>query len=123
MKDGLEFYLKSEIRFTRNATQHKEMAMRWIAFFDDQPQMLAVRKEREALHLMYLRQHENEILIAGGLREAPGSAFVGGLWALEVPSKERAVALIENDPYFVPALRSYRLFTWGKASGDKAVVL
>jgi uncharacterized protein len=97
--------------------------MRWIALFDDQPEMLAVRQEREALHLAYLQQHESEILIAGGLRDAPGSSFVGGLWVLEVAAKERAVTLIENDPYFVPPHRSYRLLTWGKAFADKAVVL
>jgi uncharacterized protein len=103
--------------------RERKIPMRWIALFDDQPSMLAVRHEREALHLAYLQQHESEILIAGGLREAPGSSFVGGLWVLEVASKERAVTLIENDPYFVPAHRSYRLLTWGKAFADKAVVL
>ncbi len=97
--------------------------MRWIALFDDKPAMLAVRQEREPLHLAYLRQHETEILIAGGLREAPGGGFVGGLWVLEVGSRERAVALIENDPYFVPEHRSYRLLTWGKALADRQVVL
>jgi hypothetical protein len=85
--------------------------------------MLAVRQEREALHFEYLRKHEREILIAGGLREAPDSAFVGGLWVLEVASRERAVALVENDPYFVPSYRSYRLLTWGKAFAEKEVVL
>ena len=97
--------------------------MRWIALFDDKPEMLVVRREREALHLAYLQQNESEILIAGGLRVVPGSAFVGGLWVLEVASKERAVTLIENDPYFVPAHRSYRLLAWGKAFADKAVLL
>ena len=97
--------------------------MRWIVFFTDTPQMLQVRKERESLHLDYLRQHETEIVIAGGCREAPGSAFVGGLWVLDVASRERAVALIECDPYFVPAHRSYRLLTWGKAFADKTVRL
>jgi uncharacterized protein YciI len=97
--------------------------MRWVAIFDDQPSMLAVRREREPLHLAYLRAHEGEILIAGGLREAPGGGFVGGLWVLEVESRERAVALVENDPYFVPACRSYRLLTWGKALADKEAVL
>ena len=97
--------------------------MRWIALFDDMPEMLVVRQEREALRLAYLQQNESEILIAGGLRVVPGSAFVGGLWVLEVESKERAVTLIENDPYFIPAHRSYRLLTWGKAFADKSVLL
>ena len=97
--------------------------MRWVAIFQDSPAMLAVRQEREALHFKYLREHESEILIAGGLREAPGSAFVGGLWVLEVASKERAIALVESDPYYVPACRSYRLLTWGKANAERKVVL
>jgi len=97
--------------------------MRWIALFDDKPGMLAVRREREPLHLAYLRAHENEILIAGGLREAPDAGFVGGLWVLEVESRERAVELVESDPYFVPEYRSYRLLTWGKALADKQAVL
>lgn len=102
---------------------HAPTPMRWIAIFTDTPEMLDVRKEREPLHLDYLRAHETEILIGGGCREAPGGPFVGGLWVLDVASQERAVELIENDPYFVPALRSYRLLTWGKALADKVVRL
>jgi uncharacterized protein YciI len=97
--------------------------MRWIALFDDTPAMLAIRQAREPLHLAYLRQHQDEILMAGGLREAPGGGFVGGLWVMEVASRERAAELVENDPYYVPAHRSYRLLTWGKALADRQVVL
>ena len=52
---------------------------RWVVFFDDEPGMLDVRREREPLHLAYLERHADEIRMAGGLREAPGEAFVGGL--------------------------------------------
>lgn len=97
--------------------------MRWVVIFEDKPAMLAVRQEREALHLDYLRKHEHEIPIAGGLREAPSSTFIGGLWILEVTSRERAVTLVEGDPYFFPAYRNYRLLTWGKALAEKEVVL
>ena len=55
---------------------------RWVVFFDDEPGMMDVRCEREALHLAYLERHVDEIRMAGGLREAPGQAFVGGLWVL-----------------------------------------
>jgi len=97
--------------------------MRWISIFEDTPEMLMVRKEREPAHLAYLLEHQDEILLAGGCRDTPGEAFVGGLWVLEVSSKERAIELIENDPYYVPAFRSYRLRTWGKAFADKDVSL
>ncbi|WP_310566424.1 hypothetical protein [Hydrogenophaga sp.] len=62
---------------------------RWVVFFDDEPAMMAVRRAREPLHLAYLDRHADEIRIAGGLREAPGEAFVGGLWVLEVVTRAR----------------------------------
>jgi len=97
--------------------------MRWIAFFTDTPDMMEIRKERQDLHLEYLKTNASEILIAGGCRAAPDEAYVGGLWVLEVPTKERAIALIENDPYFVPSCRSYQLLVWGKALAEKSVSL
>ena len=97
--------------------------MRWVAIFEDTPAMLAVRAEREPLHLEYLSRHRTEIVLAGGCRPAPGEAFVGGLWVLEVPSRERAVELIEADPYYEPAYRSYTLLTWGKAFPEGSVSL
>jgi hypothetical protein len=97
--------------------------MRWIAVFTDTPEMLAVRQEREPLHLAYLREHRDEIVLAGGCRDEPGRAYVGGLWVLEVPTRQRVVELIEADPYYVPAARHYRIHTWGKALPDIAVTL
>ena len=97
--------------------------MRWIVFFTDTPAMLAVRQERQALHFDYLRAHETEILLAGGCKDEVGGPFTGGMWILDVASRERAVELIENDPYFVPDCRQYQLKLWGKAFADRAVVL
>lgn len=97
--------------------------MRWIAIFSDTADMLAIRAERGEQHLAYLRAHADEILIGGGCREAPGAPFVGGLWVMEVASRERAVQLIEQDPYWVPPYRSVRLLTWGKALEEREVIL
>lgn len=97
--------------------------MRWIAVFSDTPDMLAIRHERGGLHLAYLRAHTDEIRIAGGCRESPDEPFVGGLWVMEVSSRERAMELVEQDPYWVPAHRSVRLLTWGKGLEDVKVTL
>jgi uncharacterized protein len=97
--------------------------MRWIALFEDNADMLHVRQRHEAAHLEYLVAHEREVLIAGGLRDAPGGAFIGGLWVLEVSSRDRAIQLVERDPYFIHGGRSYRLHLWGKALEDKQVML
>ena len=97
--------------------------MRWVAIFDDDEHMQAVRATHAAAHLDYLDAHAQEIVLGGGLREAPGDAFVGGLWVLEVDSRERAVALVEDDPSYDHGARRYRLLVWGKAFPGRKVVL
>ena len=97
--------------------------MRWIAIFTDTPAMLAVRAQYGQAHLDYLAQHKPEIVLAGGCRHAPESDYIGGLWVLEVPNRARAVALVEQDPYFIHGARAYELRTWGKAFEDEQVLL
>ena len=96
--------------------------MRLVVYFKDGPEMMAHRAKNEQYHLDYLENHQDEILIAGGLRPEPGGKFVGGLWVMEVESFERAEEIIKNDPYYAPELRSYELLVWGKAH-DRDVVL
>lgn len=97
--------------------------MRFVAIFEDTPAMALVRREREEMHIEYLRTHCDEIVIGGGLREQQGGPFVGGLWVLEVASRERAVQLVEGDPYFQAEKRPYKLHVWGKALPDRQAVL
>lgn len=97
--------------------------MRWVAMFEDTAAMPDVRARLEPAHLDYLREHVGEIALAGGLRNAPGAGYVGGLWILEVASRERAVELIEADPYFQAGARPYRLLVWGKALPEVDAVL
>jgi uncharacterized protein YciI len=61
--------------------------------------------------------------MAGGLRNQHGGPYVGGLWVFEVQSRERAVALIEQDPYYRANPRKYRLLAWGKALPQYDVVM
>ena len=97
--------------------------MRFVAIFEDTPAMANVRHERDAMHVAYLRTHCDEIVLGGGLRNEDGGPFVGGLWVLEVSSRERAVQLVEGDPYFQAEKRPYKLHIWGKALTDRQVVL
>ncbi len=41
----------------------------------------------------------------------------------DVESRERAVELIEQDPYYIANLRVYRLLAWGKALPQYDVVM
>jgi uncharacterized protein len=89
--------------------------MRLAVIFDDTPGMAAVRARLEPAHLAFLEAHRSEIKQAGGLRHESGGAYLGGLWVFEVASRERAIELIEADPYQQAHPRPYRLLVWGKA--------
>lgn len=97
--------------------------MRWVVIFEAAPGMQAVREQHEAEHFAYLRENQNEVLLAGGLREGPELPFAGGLWILAPMLRERAVHLVERDPYFLATRRPYRLLQWGKALRDIDVML
>jgi uncharacterized protein YciI len=98
--------------------------MRWVAIFDDQEAREPIRKEHSTAHFDYLAAHREQIVLAGGLRPAPGEWYCGGLWVMEVDSRDEAVGLIEGDPYFRLGLRKgYRLLVWGKAPCYQAVTL
>jgi hypothetical protein len=89
---------------------------RWVAIFDDDPDGAWVRREHSADRFAYLESHKDRIVLGGGLRPAPEEWWVGGLWVMEVASRDEAVRLCEEDPYFKHGLRKgYRLYTWGKA--------
>lgn len=77
--------------------------------------MVPVRAAHEPAHLVFLETNREEIPMAGGLRDEHGGPYVGGLWVFEVATKERAIELIESDPYFKANPRKYRLLAWGKA--------
>jgi uncharacterized protein YciI len=97
--------------------------MRYVALFDDDPPMAEVRAHLEPAHLAFLEQHRAEIPMAGGLRQQPGGANVGGLWVFEVASRERAEQLIAADPYQQAHPRRYRLLVWGKALPQYEVLM
>ena len=96
---------------------------RWVVLFEDTAQMIEHRKKQGTKHAQYALENKGEILIGGGFRETPDGQFVGGMWVMEVSSRERAVELIENDPYYHADYRKYKLYTWGKILENVSVTL
>ncbi|MEM7194350.1 MAG: YciI family protein [Pseudomonadota bacterium] len=97
--------------------------MRWIVVFDDAPEMMARRQQYRLQHVDYVRRHQDEILIGGGLKTDQDSDFVGGLWICEVESRTRLEELVKNDPYYDPAIRNYQLRLWGKVLPEVTATL
>ena len=97
--------------------------MRWVVLFDDAPEMMEHRKKNKQQHVDYIKGNKTEIMIGGGFKEEQEGIFVGGMWVLNVSCRERAIELVENDPYFNAAYRKYRLLLWGKVLEDEEVLL
>jgi uncharacterized protein YciI len=101
--------------FGLNVCELERRAMRFAVIFEEGPDMVPVRQSLSDQHLAFLQAHSDEILMAGGLRQAHEGPFVGGMWVFEVASRERAIELIESDPYYMARPRAYRLLAWGQA--------
>jgi uncharacterized protein len=72
----------------------------------------------------YLKMNTDTIRLAGGLRSSPDDWWNGGLWVIEVDTRQEAQRLCESDPYFKLGLRTgYRLHVWGKAPFYEDVTL
>jgi uncharacterized protein len=89
--------------------------MRLVAIFEDNPAMVEVRQKFEPAHLSFLEKYRQEIPMAGGLRNEVGGSYVGGLWMFDVVNRDRAIQLIQADPYWQACPREYQLLVWGKA--------
>ncbi|WP_293574259.1 YciI family protein [Phaeobacter sp.] len=98
--------------------------MRWAVVFQDDVEMLAVRADQQLrdAHVAFARAHP-ELLIGGGLAPDVEADFCGALWVVEAATRAEVVALIEADPFYVPAHRRYDVFTWGKILEDQFVTL
>jgi uncharacterized protein YciI len=89
---------------------------RWVAIFEDDPAAGEVRLANRDAHFDYLARHADRILLAGGLRPDDDAFWSGGLWVIEADTREDAMQLCEEDPFFTAGLRkSYRLALWGRA--------
>ena len=99
---------------------------RWVAIFEDntEPELGWIRAQHADAHFAYLADNRDKIVLGGGLRHAPGERYCGGMWVMDVDSREQAAALCESDPFFKLGLRKgYRLYVWGKAPCYRAVEL
>jgi uncharacterized protein YciI len=54
----------------------------------------------------YVRSIAPRVLCAGGLREAADGPQVGGMWILDVATREEALGLFQADPFFAGGLRA-----------------
>ena len=91
--------------------------MRYAILFEDDPARAEVRPRLMPQHLAFLQSHADQVLAAGPLLEADAPA--GGLWLVEAPDANAALALVHADPFWPTGLRrSVRVLAWQRVFAD-----
>jgi len=96
--------------------------MAWMVTFEDEPSRVGLRATDTDRHVAYVRSIAGKLLCAGSLRETPDGRQVGGMWVIDVATREEATALFEADPFFEGGLRAnVRMQHWTKGVWDGRV--
>lgn len=90
----------------------------------DKPGSLYVRKEHRPAHLKFLEDNKALLLACGAKLNDDGSDLGGGIYIVNLESREAARALIEVDPFFKAGLFSeVKIVRWRKAYLDGVCTL
>lgn len=82
----------------------------------DKPGSLELRKQTRAEHLDFLETNKALLLACGAKLEDDGSDKGGGLYIVDVDTREEAEAFIKKDPFFTVGLfERYNIVRWRKA--------
>jgi len=65
----------------------------------DKADSMQIRAANRDAHLAYLREHRDQILVAGPFLSDSGEGMTGSLLLMDFPDKNSAEAFVQNDPY------------------------
>lgn len=98
--------------------------MLFVIRFTDYQDMRLVREANLELHISWLADRKYIILVAGSLRQEPGSNPVGAFWVVEANIKAEVQELYKSDPFWVSGLRKeVEILHWSKAFPDRQVLV
>lgn len=84
--------------------------------FHDKPGAGELRRQLLQAHLEWVAAHQDQVRVAGSLRDTPDGTPVGGLWVVRAPDKATVEALIATDPFTTGGLRAaWDIHYWSKA--------
>ena len=82
----------------------------------DKPHHLAVRQQHRPAHLEFLAQNAQLLLACGAKLHDDGSDLGGGLYVVDLDTREAAQAFIAADPFYQADLfAEVRITRWRKA--------
>lgn len=98
-------------------------AMLYAVRFHDRADRLATRERFLAAHIAWLAERRDRVLVAGSLRDEPGTPPVGGLWVVEAESRADVEAIYATDPFWTEGLRErVEIDFWSKALPERVPV-
>lgn len=79
-----------------------------------------VRQQHRAEHLVFLEENKDKLLACGAKLNEDGSDAGGGVYIVDVDSREEAEAFIKADPFYKDAdlFREIKITKWRKAYLD-----
>lgn len=82
----------------------------------DKPDHQAVRQVHRPAHLEFLERNAQLLLVCGAKLQDDGSDKGGGLYVVDLDTREAAQAFIESDPFYQAELfAEVRITRWRKA--------
>ena len=85
----------------------------------DKPGSLEIRKEHRPAHLKFLEDNKKLLIACGAKLNDDGSDLGGGIYIVNLESREVVQAFIEADPFFTAGLfADVRITRWRKAYVD-----
>lgn len=97
--------------------------MLFAVIFTDRPGQGALRSQHLQAHIDWVAAHQDQVRVAGSLREEMGQLPKGGLWIVEAPSKKSVHQLMQTDPFWTCGLReSVEVLHWSKALDQQVLV-
>ncbi len=97
--------------------------MLFVVIFTDRPDQGALRSTHLQAHIEWVAAHQDQVRVAGSLREEVGQVPKGGLWIVEAPSKAAVHDLMQSDPFWICGLRQgVHVLHWSKALDQQVLV-
>ncbi len=98
--------------------------MLFVIRFTDKTGSQTIREQYLNAHISWLDERRKSILVAGSLREKPGSNPVGAFWVVEAKSRSEAAEIFQSDPFWTKGMREkVEIHHWSKAfPNEKALV-
>lgn len=73
--------------------------MLFILYNEDRSDGLAIRESTRDAHLAYLEQHQDKVVLGGGLLSEDGKTRLGSVFIINVPDRKAAEAFSAAEPF------------------------